>query len=763
MKKTKLFALLLILAVCVPIYGSAAPFGVAFAAGNPTPPPTPAPDLQEIYDKINDLSNQINDLQQIISGGGNPAPTKSPDVFAPKIKLLSPFSVAATGGRSQDVEVTVKNLGTSYAASVLVQAAASGDAPFALSFPDGSNSFQSLTEGASKKLTMRITVDATAKSGSYPVTLTYSYKNAANVNMTDTDTLQVRIDGAQLSTNVILYDFKNDKDAIAPGDVVTVSAVLENTGSAAASDVQITIEGFDAGVYMQGDTTMYYKTLAANNQALLKIPVAIAAAAKPGTYPLMFKVGYKDAAGAAASNSFVYYLNVNSAQTGGGRGRVEIVRIAAPAGNYAVGQDFTFIVELKNNGDADASNLRIIATPEDSGIVPTSVNTQIVSSLPKGEMCGVSFTFAATASAKTRNYVVNFKLSYEGGGLDATGSAAVTSLEQYAGVNVSVPEDSPAPSPTAGAGVSKPKIIVDSYGTDPQIVKAGQDFTLELVFKNTHRIKTIANIKIVLAALETTSQTGSVFTPVNCSNTIFIDEIAPGGTHTQNLHMYTVPDAAPRTYTIAVNYEYQDAEFNNYSESEQIGISVKQATKLETSEISITTSGMPGAPIPLSFSIINSGKVDLANLRVWVEADMDTSNANVFLGQLKQGSSTYFDGYITPTAPGIQEGRLIISCEDSSGEIVSIEKDFTVDVMDFGGGMDGGFWDDGGGRPIYPGDMGMGEVAGGGFLGMFKSLSRTLAIVIEAAILAAAVVLAVVITMAVRRRRRRRRQEEDDD
>ncbi|MCL2463098.1 MAG: hypothetical protein FWF44_10565 [Defluviitaleaceae bacterium] len=769
MKKTKFFAVLLSLAVCAA--SVAFPLAAVYAddpspspSPGDTPPPAEQSEIDDIYANINALKQQLLDLQQQLSNQAQPpAATTAPPVYAPKIKLTSPFSVEVLGNRSQNVELTVKNLGTSSAISVLVQASASGDAPFTLSFPDGSNSFASLGESSTKTIVMNVKTDEDAKPGAYTVTLNYSYKSADSTNMTESDTLTVKVMGgaAQSGPYVIFHDFKSDTEPIVPGDNVTVSAILENTGASDANNVQVTVDGFDSSIHMTGTPATFFSTMPGNTQTVCNIPITVSGSAKQGTYPLMFKVSYADSLGATATNSFVYYLNVNSAATSGDLGRVTITGIDAPSGAFGVGQNFTFGVHIKNTGSGAASNIEIIASPMDASIVPKSVNTQMIDSLAAGDTETVTFTFAATADANTQNYVVDFKLSYQSGAILDDGSADAASIEQYAGVNISVPASaspSPTPVPTP-EGVSKPKIVIDSYATDPQIVSAGQNFNLKIIFRNTHKDKTVENIKIILAALDTTNTAGSVFTPVDCSNTIYIDQIPPGGTYEKDMTMYTVPDAAPRTYTIGVNYEYQDEDFNNYTDTEQIGINVKQVTKLETSEISIPTDGAPGQPIPLSFQIINSGKVDLSNLRVSVDSNMDNSNASAYMGTLKSGNSTSFDGYITPIDPGVQQGTLTISAEDSTGEVVSIQQDFEVNVMDYSGGYDNG-------GDVYPapdysggGDMGGGSM---GFLGMFKSLSQTWAIVAEAAI-AVVVVGGIAALVIVRRRRRRRRQQEDYD
>ncbi len=67
---------------------------------------------------------------------------------------------------------------------------------------------------------------------------------------------------------------------------------------------------------------------------------------------------------------------------------------------------------------------------------------------------------------------------------------------------------------------------------------------------------------------ETSSEnekSGNVFTPVDSSNTFYYDSIAPKGTVSKTMTLYTVPSAQPKTYTLTVNFEYEDESGNEYT------------------------------------------------------------------------------------------------------------------------------------------------------------------------------------------------------
>jgi hypothetical protein len=206
---------------------------------------------------------------------------------------------------------------------------------------------------------------------------------------------------------------------------------------------------------------------------------------------------------------------------------------------------------------------------------------------------------------------------------------------------------------------------------DPVIVRAGQEFDLNITFQNASSVKNVENIKVTLEALETTERKGSVFSPVDGSNTIYIDRIGTKEEVPYQLRFYTVSDAEARSYKLMVKFTYQDEELNPYEESEQIAINVQQTTSLEVEDIAIPDTVSVGQNIDIDTSIINSGRVTIRNIRCRVDTDtpdaMDTSQVEGWVGTVGVGNTTSYDGVLVPLLAGNFRGSIVFYGEDDAG------------------------------------------------------------------------------------------------
>ena len=185
---------------------------------------------------------------------------------------------------------------------------------------------------------------------------------------------------------------------------------------------------------------------------------------------------------------------------------------------------------------------------------------------------------------------------------------------------------------------------------------AGNEFDLTMTLMNSHKQKSVHNIKMFLTMTEETSsdteKTGNIFTPVNSSNTFYFDDIVPKGKVDKALRLYVVPDAQPKTYTLTVNFEYEDQDGNEYTSQELLGINVKQVTQLDIDEYTLPEQIEMGMPVTINFSYYNTGKVTLNNLMIRIEGDVQTDNRNTYIGNLESGSSDYYEATFTATATG---------------------------------------------------------------------------------------------------------------
>ena len=368
-----------------------------------------------------------------------------------------------------------------------------------------------------------------------------------------------------------------------------------------------------------------------------------------------------------------YYINVGG--VAGRKADLTIRNMKEPGGVYGVNQNFTVSFDLYNGGKVAAKDIVITASPVDgSAVVPKSGSMKTVDKLAPGASSHQSFTFAGTAKSSTQNYAIEFTVEYTSGG------TAVTTFRQFAGVNVSNPDNDD------DEKSSKPKIIVSDYKCDPLIVMAGEEFDLNMTLMNTHRQKAVSNIKMFLTLAEETSsdneKSGNIFTPVNSSNTFYFDSIPAKGTVEKSLRLYVVPDAQPKTYTLTVNFEYEDSKGNEYTAAELLGINVKQVTDLQIDEFSVPDTVEQFQPVSVSFSYYNTGKVNLSNVMIKVEGDVECANKNTFIGNLEQGDSDYFETTFSPNTIGQVPVAIVISYEDPSGELVEVRRELLLNVVE---------------------------------------------------------------------------------
>ena len=345
-----------------------------------------------------------------------------------------------------------------------------------------------------------------------------------------------------------------------------------------------------------------------------------------------------------------------------------------PGGTYGVNQNFTVSFDLYNAGETTAKSIAVTAEAVDAtAVVPKSASRKTVKELAPGASVPFSFQFAGTSSSTSQNYAIQFTVEYTSGG------SATTTFKQYAGVNVSNPDKD-------DENESKPKIIVSNYVSDPLIVMAGDEFDLTMTLMNTHKEKAVKNIKMFLTLAEETSseteKSGNIFTPVNSSNTFYFDSIGPKSTVDKSLRLYVVPDAQPKTYTLTVNFEYEDGNGKEYTAQELLGINVKQVTQLQIDEFSIPEMVEVYQPVSVSFSYYNTGKVTLNNVMIKVEGDVDCQNKSTYIGNMESGNSEYFETTFSAMQPGETPVTIIVSYEDPSGETVEERRELMLNAME---------------------------------------------------------------------------------
>jgi len=666
-------------------------------------------------------------------------------VREPLIHLESPQNINVEPGEELEFDAIVRNIGSHSAHSFLSTATVSAGAPFVVEFLNNSNRSSTINQNSTRRMTMLITVDATASPGDTgTITLTHRYNNANGAPADSTDTITVRVGGTPAGTsNVRLGNFQASQTLIGPDQSFNVTATLENLGAAPAYNVQIDIANLAAdAIFLTSDLNQaFFATLAPGESNQISFTFRTARGIASNTYSINFRIGY-DGVAAADRRVTPFFVNVMGEyeEYSDESPNLEIRAMSVPTARLNVGQTGRITFELVNTGDAVAHNILVSAVPLGEGhLVPTTVDRQRVPSLAVGGTRNFEFGFMPTVTAGTHSHPIRLRVEYEIRG----GTGEPTPFIQYVALDVYNPPEEPD-EPEEPADPSRtliPRIIVSAYTVYPQIPRAGQNFEMEITFMNTSSTRAVHNIRIVLEADmaattggQAAAGPGAVFTPVGGSNTLFVPTLAPGEEATRTITMFTVPDAAPRMYTLNVRLDYQDEDYDVHDAAELLSIPVAQFSRLETDPRELTVPSfmdMMGS-VDFDFRVLNTGRVDLHNVRVRVDGNFDTSFASMYMGRIRVQQTNHFRGRIMPLEPGFHEGAVVVYGEDDAGEIVELIHPFAIEV---GGGWDGGMddyfdggmfegddgWFEGGGR--YPmGDMwgeeGFGEEdEGGGILG----------------------------------------------
>lgn len=481
---------------------------------------------------------------------------------------------------------------------------------------------------------------------------------------------------------VLLQNIKAPEGGVQSQEDFKVSFELINVGQGASRNIKVTVLP-DEAIVPKSPSIKTVSLLEPGKSAKMEFMFALTSEALTKSYSLAIQVEYFDETGKQESKQvFTQYIGIWAENK---RSSLEIQNISLPAGEVDADEEFKVVFDLKNTGQGTARNIKVSLT-SDQAIVPKSPSIKTLQALEAGKSQKFEFVFSATSEAVSKNYPIAINIEYEDNGETKT-------ITQYTGVNVKGGSES------STGGKSVPKIIIDDYKSEPTIVRAGENFNLKISFQNTHREKAIQNIKIFLTVdVESTAAgtgSGSVFTPVNSSNTFYIDYIGPRESVQKELLFYTIPDAQPKTYTVTANFEYEDEEGNQYTATELFGIPVVQQTRLETSELSLPPEGYVGQPISLFLEFYNMGKVRLYNLMVKTEGDFTLQNPNYFVGNFEPGSSDYYEVMLIPNMPGEAKGSIVFTYDDAAGESHEVRKDFTINVMemvmpDFPPDMNGG-------------------------------------------------------------------------
>lgn len=636
-------------------------------------------------------------IQNLNPDAGTGGGTGVGEKFKPRIVLGSKSIPEAVAGGKITIPLTLANM-SAYEAKFVTIKPTLPENVFDIDQMLLDKTIDSIPAKKADNVIFRFDIDSNAQTGTYRIPLTITYTNVYGTSFpADTIDIYIKVINNELPPELVVKEAKSSLQEIPEEQDFKVTFVIQNMGTLEAKNATIELQPDNTNFYVLDSLTKHYFSKIDGQQS---VEVTYSLKTKKDmvsdTYGIKVGLKYETISGNVKSSDYTMYVNVlgtkvKEEEEEKEKDDINIIteNVNSPQDAVLTEHPFTTSFNLKNIGTTPAKDVKVTVEGGDK-ILPRSLNVMNISQINPGESVPVAFSFAASSDAESKSYAIKAVIDYKNN--DVT-----VSKVQYIGVMIENPKEDEEEETVLN---TVPKIIISEYSTDPVMVNAGENFVLRMKFLNTSKLKAVQNLKITLVVNESSQETGSVFSPVQSSNTFYIDYLAPGKTSEKEMVMYTVPDAKAKTYVVKAIFEYE------YEEKDQVktnnmedlfGIPVVQPAKLETSDVIVPEPAYVGEPLYIMSEFYNMGKVTLSNLMVKVEGDFDTKESNYFVGNFEMGSSDYYEAPITPLNPGETKGLLVFTFEDSAGKEHRIEKEFTVNAMESAPAM----------NPNFPFDPGM--------------------------------------------------------
>lgn len=282
-------------------------------------------------------------------------------------------------------------------------------------------------------------------------------------------------------------------------------------------------------------------------------------------------------------------------------------------------------------------------------------------------------------------YALEFRnVTYVGGSQDFGFTVSYTGSNDNGNTDNNMPIGVPQVTNTmtisqAVDDVAAPTIILNSanYG---KTVNAGDKFTL-----STSAVNTSSNLELENVSVKIVLPTGLSMASGNTQ--VLIGKVGKGGTINHNFSL-VADNIQGENATLPVSLVYTFEAFvggkrQQFTSEQQVSVNVQQPIRFSMNDFSASESFYQTESGNVSFSLVNKGKSAVYNVQVELISE-DFTGADVeFIGNIDSGSSKSVDIDYNATKVGTGKGKIVVSYEDSTGKVTTIEKEFTSEVTEY--------------------------------------------------------------------------------
>lgn len=233
----------------------------------------------------------------------------------------------------------------------------------------------------------------------------------------------------------------------------------------------------------------------------------------------------------------------------------------------------------------------------------------------------------------------------------------------------------------------QPRLILESNSLSGQRILAGKEKEFLTVFENTSESDSIYNLKVTLKPADNSvslATSSFYFSRVYPRETISMETVAAAGA-----------DAVSGKQAVTFSFEYENEKGTVYNASEDVLLEIYQPAQAVLGGFAIASKVYSQETVETGLQVRNTGKADIYNVRVELEAEGLFATETVQAGTLEAGASfdgslriyvgnknmksiSQFDAEAGEDAYGQTAGKLILTYEDAYGEVYTQAQEFTT-------------------------------------------------------------------------------------
>ena len=405
----------------------------------------------------------------------------------PDLIVISGNSVTAEAGDSFDLRVKLKNTGD-ITASDITATLSSDSSGMVFTDKDASDEIRSIQSGKNDELEFGIRVAEKSPSGSYSLDLNVVYYDSyTNEKYTLTNIIYVRVLAKDSPDLIITRTDIMPSSQVNPGDQVVVGFEIENIGDGLAKDIRVSLPDLSKETFYLNDgiSTKRLDEIKSGRKGYLYFELEAASTLEYGNYELAVDFSYKNNESKETITSKEFF-SIKILKDDPKASKLMIKNIKYPTGTLYKNQEVKLTFELENIGLAIAKDIFVRAKSlDEAGLVPKSLDQAKIAELAPGQSIAFQYLFITTESGETRNYPIEITAEYTD---EFVEPGLRDTLLRTVGVFFFNRDDS-------GDNISTPKLIIDRYDFTPNLVKAGENFQMNLSFFNTNKNKSVKKKK----------------------------------------------------------------------------------------------------------------------------------------------------------------------------------------------------------------------------------------------------------------------------